>query len=187
MVRSLRNAEISDLLDSDVVARLATIDLDGYPHVTPIWFLWAADAFYLTSYADRPHLKRIRTNPRVGLVVDVEDELRADGQRPNRQVRVTGDATLSVDISGVWTQRIRRKYVDHTAAPGAAERSSGRERVLITVRAHATSPLSQASDCSSNPPAKALTKKIGTPPPGGERAADQPEAVTDTRAEWKQQ
>ncbi|MET9029734.1 pyridoxamine 5'-phosphate oxidase family protein [Nocardia sp. NPDC004168] len=133
MVRALRDAEITELLDADVVARLATIDPDGYPHVTPIWFFWVAGAFYLTSYANRPHLERIRANPRVGLVIDVEDELRADGERPNRQVRVIGDATLSVDASGSWTQRIRRKYVDHTIAPAAARRYPVRERVLITV------------------------------------------------------
>lgn len=136
MVRSLQNAEIAELLDADVVARLATIDVDGYPHVTPIWFLWVAGAFYLTSYTDRPHLQRIRTNPRVGLVVDVEDELRADGERPNRQVRVIGNATLSVDTSSIWTQRIRRKYIDHTVAPGAAHSNPVRERVLITVLPH---------------------------------------------------
>ncbi|TQM25935.1 pyridoxamine 5'-phosphate oxidase family protein [Nocardia bhagyanarayanae] len=84
MVRRLKTTEIAELLNTDAVARLATIDVDGYPHVMPIWFLWAADVFYFTSYPDRPHLERIRNNPRVGLVIDVEDRLRADGERPNR-------------------------------------------------------------------------------------------------------
>ena len=38
MVRQLVNDEIDDLLSLGVVARLATIDTAGYPHVTPIWF-----------------------------------------------------------------------------------------------------------------------------------------------------
>ncbi|AHH16843.1 putative FMN-binding oxidase [Nocardia nova SH22a] len=132
MVRSLEAAEIADLLATDTVARLATID-DGYPHVTPIWFLWSADTCYLTSYTGRPHIERIRTNPRVGLVVDVESELRHDGERPNRQIRIIGDATLSPDRDRAWTHRIRAKYIGPTIAPNAASRNPIRDRVLITV------------------------------------------------------
>ncbi|MDE1673218.1 pyridoxamine 5'-phosphate oxidase family protein [Nocardia gipuzkoensis] len=94
-MRTLRESEITDLLTRDVVAHLATIDTAGYPHITPLWFLWLDGRFYLTSYADRPHLERMRSNPRVGLVIDVEDALRADGERPNRQVRVIGTASLA--------------------------------------------------------------------------------------------
>jgi nitroimidazol reductase NimA-like FMN-containing flavoprotein (pyridoxamine 5'-phosphate oxidase superfamily) len=40
VARPLREEEIAGLLARDVVARVATIDADGYPHVTPLWFLW---------------------------------------------------------------------------------------------------------------------------------------------------
>lgn len=127
-MRALRPAEIAGLLASDTVAHLATIDAAGYPHVTPIWFLWEYHAFRLTSWAGRPHLRRIRANPRVGLVIDREAGVRADGQRPNRQVRVIGDAELAIDPDGVWTQRIWEKYGSGVAlgAPDSA-------RVLITI------------------------------------------------------
>lgn len=125
-MRKLREDEIADLLASDVVAHLATVDSAGYPHVTPIWFLWSDGAFHLTSFIDRPHLDRIRCNPRVGLVVEIEDALRPDGERPNQQIRVIGDATVSVDPDGEWTRRIRRKYIGEPVAPE-------RERALITV------------------------------------------------------
>ena len=39
MPRPLNDEEIADLLTSDTVARLATIDANGYPRVTPLWFL----------------------------------------------------------------------------------------------------------------------------------------------------
>ncbi|WP_083444307.1 MULTISPECIES: pyridoxamine 5'-phosphate oxidase family protein [Gordonia] len=54
---------IAELLnrDRDTLARLTTVDTDGYPHVTPIGFLWTSGRFHLTS---RPHLARIRANPR---------------------------------------------------------------------------------------------------------------------------
>ncbi|WP_036503414.1 MULTISPECIES: pyridoxamine 5'-phosphate oxidase family protein [Nocardia] len=130
-MRRLDELEVEDLLFSDTVARLATIDSHGYPHVTPIWFLWVDGVFYLTSYAGRPHLDRIVRNPRVGLVIDVEAALRPDGERPNKQVRVIGDATVSPDRGSVWTARIRTKYVD--AVTLAAQHAAHRERALITV------------------------------------------------------
>jgi nitroimidazol reductase NimA-like FMN-containing flavoprotein (pyridoxamine 5'-phosphate oxidase superfamily) len=49
MTRPLNGEETADLLASDTVARLATIDASGYPHVTPLWFLWADGAFHLTA------------------------------------------------------------------------------------------------------------------------------------------
>lgn len=83
--RQLERSEIDELSALDVPARLATLDRDGFPHVTPLWFVWADDAFYMTSSADRQHLRRLRRNPRAGLCIDVEAPERPDGQRPNRQ------------------------------------------------------------------------------------------------------
>ncbi|MEU8896937.1 pyridoxamine 5'-phosphate oxidase family protein [Nocardia sp. NPDC048505] len=123
-MRSLRQAEIAGLLADDTIAHLATLDPAGYPHVTPIWFLWDGAAFRLTSHATRPHVRRIRENPRVGLVIDRELGLRADGQRPNRQLRVIGDAALADDDAGLWTARIHEKYLrdrfEHRTRDGRA-------------------------------------------------------------------
>jgi nitroimidazol reductase NimA-like FMN-containing flavoprotein (pyridoxamine 5'-phosphate oxidase superfamily) len=134
MTRPLSDAETADLLAGDTVARLATVDASGYPHVTPLWFLWADGAFHLASDAGRPHLARLRANPRAGLVIDVEAAQRPDGQRPNRQVRAVGDATLAPDTGAVWTHRIWDKYVTDSAARNALdERLDTRQRVLITI------------------------------------------------------
>lgn len=91
---------IAELLnrDRDTLARLTTVDTDEYPHATPKWFLWTSGRFHLTSFTSRPHMARIRANPRVGLVVDIEDNLRPDGERPNKQVRASGQLELSTDI-----------------------------------------------------------------------------------------
>ena len=52
--------------------RLATVDANGYPDVTPLWFLWADGAFHVTSRPEAPHLDRLARDPRVGVLVDVE-------------------------------------------------------------------------------------------------------------------
>lgn len=133
MPRPLTDDETATLLASDTVARLATIDSSGYPHVTPLWFLWADNVFYLASDAGRPHLARLDAQPRTGLVIDTEAGERADGQRPNQQVRVTGDASLSPDPDGQWTKRIWSKYLPGRTACESDAHLRNRHRVLITV------------------------------------------------------
>jgi PPOX class probable F420-dependent enzyme len=132
--RQLGADEVQQLLARDVPARLATLDAEGFPHVTPLWFVWHDGAFYMTSIADRPHLRRVARNPRVGIVVDVEDPQRLDGQRPNRQVRATGVAELLADDGAVWTTRITEKYVREPAASERVQARSRDQRIVIRLR-----------------------------------------------------
>lgn len=132
--RRLKRNEIETLLALDVPARLATLDRDGFPHVTPLWFLWAEGSFFMTSIADRPHVDRLSRDPRAGICIDVEESQRSDGQRPNRQVRAVGRAELYPDAGAVWTTRITEKYV---VGPAAAETIAARahdDRVVIRLR-----------------------------------------------------
>jgi nitroimidazol reductase NimA-like FMN-containing flavoprotein (pyridoxamine 5'-phosphate oxidase superfamily) len=138
MARQLEPDEISDLLNGDTVARLATVDADGYPHVTPIWFVWDGELFHLASDSNRPHLARITSNPKVGLVIDLEEPERSGGERPNRQVRVVGDAALSADDDGAWTIRIWSKYRRATDGAASADRLRGRKRVHVTISPRGT-------------------------------------------------
>ena len=132
--RQLGTDEIEQLLACDVPAHLATLDNGGFPHVTPLWYIWTNGAFYMTSIADRPHLRRLRRDPRAGICVDLEDPECADGQRPNRQVRATGTAELLADNGAVWTTRITEKYVRGAAAAERVKARSGDERALIRLR-----------------------------------------------------
>jgi hypothetical protein len=120
--RQLEPDEVEQLLTREVPARRATLDAEGFPHVTPLWFVWTDGAFYMTSVADRPHLRRVARNPRVGIGVDVEDPELPDGQRPNRPVRAMGVPELRMDDGAVWTTRIVKKYV---GGPGASYHSFG--------------------------------------------------------------
>lgn len=132
--RPLDPAEIEALLALDVPARLATLDRDGFPHVTPLWFLWIDGAFYMTSIADRPHQRRIAGNPRVGVLVDTEDPERDDGQRRNRQARAIGEAALFPDSGGQWTSRITEKYLRGPGAAASVASRAADERVVMRLR-----------------------------------------------------
>ncbi len=132
--RLLTAAEIEALLALAVPARLATVDGAGFPHVTPLWFIWTGAAFYLTGIADRPHLRRLAANPRAGICVDIEGCERDDGQRPNRQVRVVGTADLSPDEDGLWTGRITEKYVRGRSAGAMRASRVADQRIAICLR-----------------------------------------------------
>jgi nitroimidazol reductase NimA-like FMN-containing flavoprotein (pyridoxamine 5'-phosphate oxidase superfamily) len=115
-------------------AHLATLDRDGFPHVTPLWFVWEDGAFYMTSIADRPHLKRLAGNPRAGLGIDAEEPERADGQRPNQQVRAIGNAELFPDDRAAWTTRITEKYVRGPATAASVAARAADDRTVIRLR-----------------------------------------------------
>jgi nitroimidazol reductase NimA-like FMN-containing flavoprotein (pyridoxamine 5'-phosphate oxidase superfamily) len=134
--RPLAPEEIDALLALDVPAHLATVDAAGFPHVTPLWFVWADGAFHLTSFPDRPHLGRLRANAHAGLCIDIEEPERVDGERPNRQVRAIGQAELFADHDGVWTRRISEKYLRGPAASARSAARSAEKRMVIRVRPH---------------------------------------------------
>jgi nitroimidazol reductase NimA-like FMN-containing flavoprotein (pyridoxamine 5'-phosphate oxidase superfamily) len=132
--RRLDAREIEALLEFHVPAHLATLDANGFPHVTPLWFIWDHDAFYLTSIVDRPHLRRLAADPRAGIGIDVEDRERVDGQRPNRQVRAIGNAKLFPDDDAAWTTRITRKYLQGPAAAASVAARAADQRITICLR-----------------------------------------------------
>lgn len=132
--RALEQSEVADLMNSDAIGRLATLDSDGYPHVTPIWFHWDGEVVRMTSLENKPHLRRLHDDGRVGFVVDVEDDERSDGERPNRQVRFVGDAVLYEDDIGHWTQVITNKYLTGPGSTSQTRKRSGQPRVVIELR-----------------------------------------------------
>jgi nitroimidazol reductase NimA-like FMN-containing flavoprotein (pyridoxamine 5'-phosphate oxidase superfamily) len=132
--RSLTNQQRSELLELDQPAHLATIDASGFPHVTPIWFLWDGSAFVMTSLPDRPHVRRLRANPSASICIDIEEPERDDGERPNRQLRAVGTAIVEADAGGRRTARITRKYLHGPGAEGQTERRSSHDRVVIRLK-----------------------------------------------------
>jgi PPOX class probable F420-dependent enzyme len=128
--RSLEPQEIAVLLGSDVPAHLATLDSQGFPHVTPLWFIWEDDAFHLTSFSDRLHVRRLERDPRASICIDIEGPQREDGERPNQQLRAVGRAETFPDQDGTWTQRMTAKYITGTAR----ERRTTEHRTVIRLR-----------------------------------------------------
>ncbi|NUW45135.1 TIGR03668 family PPOX class F420-dependent oxidoreductase [Nonomuraea rhodomycinica] len=101
------------------VARLATVDAGGAPHLVPVTFALAGDRIVIAvdhkpkSTTDLKRLRNIRANPRVALLADHYDDdwtrlwwVRADGT-----ARVLGpDAATGGEAGGEAVDALVEKY-----------------------------------------------------------------------------
>ncbi len=60
-------APVRDVIESDVVPHLATVDSDGKPHVTLAWAGLDEDEIVIGTLFDQRKLQNIRRDPRVTL------------------------------------------------------------------------------------------------------------------------
>ena len=84
----LTSDEQTELLNCPgVLMRIAVVNADGAPSVTPIWFLHHDSAILFTPRLKSAWYRRIQADPRVALCID-EDRL------PYRKVLVEGVSEL---------------------------------------------------------------------------------------------
>jgi nitroimidazol reductase NimA-like FMN-containing flavoprotein (pyridoxamine 5'-phosphate oxidase superfamily) len=93
---ALTEAEREAFLTDLRIGHLATMREDGWPHVTPIWYIWDDGRFVLTLGKSRRHLRNIARDPKVTLCVD-EDPRTTDLSKSPRAVVCFGLATLHED------------------------------------------------------------------------------------------
>lgn len=109
--------DVRDVLKQPLIARLGTIGADGFPHLTPLWFLWEDDRDELVIMADRTARKaqNLIANPR-GAVQIGGDPL-PDGQGGyTLGVMLQGEFTVEDDPDHAVTARITRHYLQGAAA-----------------------------------------------------------------------
>lgn len=77
--RGLTPEEIIAFLADAVVARVATIDEDGFPYITPVWQEWDGDAMWIIPREKSAWVKHIKQNPNVAIscAMDVSPYMRS--------------------------------------------------------------------------------------------------------------
>jgi nitroimidazol reductase NimA-like FMN-containing flavoprotein (pyridoxamine 5'-phosphate oxidase superfamily) len=128
-LRDLTQSETNALLHRDVSACLAFVDAAGFPRQVPCWFLWDGDAFYVTSMADKFHVKRLQADARASICVELEE--RTESGRTNRQVKGVGRVEIFADEAGEWSERIRSKYLGELVV---RQPTSVASRVVLRLR-----------------------------------------------------
>lgn len=128
----LREAELREFLAGAWICRLGTLDLDGGPCVTPVWYEYDPDGSYLIVGRERSAwLDHIRRDPRVALCID-------DPDGSHRRVLVRGHAEIveGPSVRGGWLPIARRMAERYMGGPDGArymERTLDYPRVLVRV------------------------------------------------------
>ncbi len=111
----------TDLLDAPI-ATLATIDPDGRPQQTLVWFLFEDDRFRISLNTARKKTRNLRDRP-------VADVLVADPSG-YRYLEVRGDVTVEPDDDYAFADRVGAKYGGTDLRQMDGE---GESRVVVTV------------------------------------------------------
>jgi hypothetical protein len=62
---------INELLQQPLIARMATADLNGQPHVVPVWFGWDGTTLWISSFANTRKVGDLEKNPKISVVIDI--------------------------------------------------------------------------------------------------------------------
>ena len=91
-----------DLL-STPVATLATIDRNGRPQLTEVWFLHDGDSVALSLNTARQKVKNLLQRPQCSLFI-------LDPAGPYRYLEVRGDAEITADDDYEFADKVGAKY-----------------------------------------------------------------------------
>ena len=101
---------------------------DGHPHVTPTWFYWDGERFYVSTTRDRLKYKIFSRDPRAQLVLDDPAGLRAMVIPATVEIREDTAAELS------RYRAIREKYgMDELGDQEHLESLIAEGRVLLAI------------------------------------------------------
>ena len=88
----LTNDEIDRFLsEREILLRIGVNGLDGFPLVTPIWFIYDDQAVYFTPRGKSAWFECLRADARVSLCIDEEAQ-------PYRKILIKGTAELVHDV-----------------------------------------------------------------------------------------
>jgi len=115
----------SDLLTTKkAFANLATLNADGTPQVTPVWFDWDGSRLRINTAKGRLKDKNLRRTAAVALSI-------MDPDNPYRYVQVKGRvATVTESGADAHIDALARKYLGQDRYP---YRKPGEVRVIFTI------------------------------------------------------
>lgn len=119
------------LAEPAMIMNIATVDSDGSPLVTPIWFIHEEGRIWFTPRQHSEWLRHIRNDPRVALSID-------ETAIPYRKVVVRGSAAIDHEVGNddAWRDRYRRiaqRYIPVDDANAYVDGTDDQPRALCSV------------------------------------------------------
>ncbi len=106
--------------------KVATVRVDGRPHVAPIWFVLDGDDLVFMTWHESVKAANLRREGRLALCVD-------DETPPYAFVIVEGTVTISEDLEQLrhWATRIGGRYMGEDRAEEFGQRNGVPGELLI--------------------------------------------------------
>jgi PPOX class probable F420-dependent enzyme len=96
------DAETLQFLERPLLMRLATVGADGYPQVTPVWFVHENGRLFTSTEKERIKARNIARDPRVGASIDAD--------HPYRGISIKGIARLHEGDIRARVRQIAARY-----------------------------------------------------------------------------
>jgi general stress protein 26 len=104
-------ATIREFLQKPLVARMSTVDADGYPHTVPVWFRLDGDDLIVISVSSTRKVGHIKANSK-GAIAIGGDPADTGGYL------IKGNFSIEADPEDAWV----RKLTYHYETPEQAEK-----------------------------------------------------------------
>jgi PPOX class probable F420-dependent enzyme len=108
-VSGLSPGALDALLRETIVARLATIDDDGYPYIVPVWTEWDGSAMWLVARARSAYAAHIVARPKVALSIVRPDAADTRALILGRAEVVAGPGPLEGETEAI-ARRMAARY-----------------------------------------------------------------------------
>jgi PPOX class probable F420-dependent enzyme len=66
-----KKAFIDEFLEQPLIARVATADAAGQPHVVPVWYAWDGETLWISSFSNTRKIKDLAENPKIAVSIDI--------------------------------------------------------------------------------------------------------------------
>jgi general stress protein 26 len=100
---------IRTFLDKPLLARMSTIDADGYPHTVPVWFMRDGDQIVVISIRGTRKVGHIAANPKGSIMIGGD---LTDGGGYSMQ----GEFLIAPDPDLYWMKTLTYRYESGNAA-----------------------------------------------------------------------
>lgn len=123
--------EINAFLQGPIVARVATIDENGLPYITPVWQEWDGEALWIVPRERTAFVQHVKLNPNVAVSCAEDSGAYSRVLIRGKAVIVSGPAPMEGQCLEI-ARRMARRFLGENG-PEYLEPTRDRPRYLIKI------------------------------------------------------
>lgn len=100
----MNDEQLKEFLSQKYLLNVATITVDGYPHVVPVWFEYDGKDFFISTAKKSKKARNLANMSRAAFSI-------AEQGLPYDAVVGYGDVTITDDVDGALLRKLAQKYL----------------------------------------------------------------------------